>query len=752
MTILRLPNEILSHITLSLDYDSEISALSQTCKALYPIADHILAPRKPTDPQSSHYLSRLKYLVAKGDVDRLHCLLTRTIRLPQDQNILDAVFIFAVKKDYHQVLGFFADNYPCLKATSHRRSIMQIALQYQHTKVRKFFISRGFLDPDPQHGHIFEALREGSLCKLRHAIEKLQYPIDSPTQWRGDSFLTPIGGRCFATCTPVWVAALKGQLDIVKYLVNNGADTSAQSDLVPPVFAAASANQWKIVTFLSASGAHPDLERISLLGWNWLVAFKNKSTALLIEKLDFNAFIIHILNSVNPADSRVASFTAISLVEFAMKSGKKEFMRRLFQGNHSSTICNNITSYDLLANRLLADLVRNGYVEEADLIVASMAMRKSPSCLFRNLSSAICWSFSKYGSSGGTFLLRCFYERLRDILHTPGGGLETANSQNIGPSCSQELPQSTIKQSTVFKESWMKLINEHSMREGALQRFIDLGCLQCLDIKDVKRIFQMVCMHGDRTCFHVWFGVLDQFGLTLDSPSDPDPERPLRTAWRYGPARYSTGPQLQTLFEYALYGCPPASFRSLVARPDVDLAPTNETCLKLFELAICNCRTETILWFLNNGFQADTKFGESKTPPLCLLAQSRYNETTAVNLLLERGASVHAADKYNRSALFYAAIYTKTRLVRTLLARGADPLKTSLDREKRQNTPLGKAVWHGRVEIVEMFLEALNVRRVRLDWLITYVLNSRGGNYLKVDKALRRTHWRMVYPVPELEV
>ncbi|KAJ6128208.1 hypothetical protein N7471_009425 [Penicillium samsonianum] len=600
---------------------------------------------------------------------------------------------------------------------------MQIALQYQHTKVRKFFISRGFLDPDPQHGHIFEALREGSLCKLRHAIEKLQYPIDSPTQWRGDSFLTPIGGRCFATCTPVWVAALKGQLDIVKYLVNNGADTSAQSDLVPPVFAAASANQWKIVTFLSASGAHPDLEKISLLAWNWLVAFKNKSTALLIEKLDFNAFVIHILNSVDSADSRVASFTAISLVEFAMKSGKKEFMTPLFQGNHSSTICNSITSYDLLANRLLVDLVRNGYIEEADLIVASMAM---PLYAGRSLS---------------TGPLACFYERLRDILHTPGDGLETANSPNIEPSCSQELPQSTIKQSTVFKESWMKLINEHSMREGALQGFIDLGCLQCLDSKDVKRIFQMV-----------WFGVLDQFGLTLHSPSDPDPERPLRTAWRYGPARYSTGPQLQTLFEYALYGCPPASFRSLVARPDVDLAPTNETCLKLFELAICNCRTETILWFLNNGFQADTKFGESKTPPLCLLAQSRYNETTAVNLLLERGASVHAADKYNRSALFYAAIYTKTRLVRSLLARGADPLQTSLDREKRQNTPLGKAVWHGRVEIVEMFLEALNVRRVRVDWLITYVLNSRGGNYLKVDKALRRTHWRMVYPVPELEV
>ncbi|CAI7648511.1 unnamed protein product [Penicillium glandicola] len=735
MNMLHLPNEILNHIINSLDYDSEISALSQTCTALYPIANHILAPRKPTDPQSSHYLSRLKYLATKGDVDRLNTLCTGTIKLPQDQNIVDAIFIIAVKKDYHQVLGFFADNYPlCLKAATHEGNIMQTTLRYQHTKVRQFFISRGFLDPIPQRGHIFGALQEGSISKLRHAVEELRYPIDSPTQWR------------------VWVAALKGQLDIVEYLVNNGADTSAQSDVVPPLFAAASANRWKIVTLLLASGAYPDLEKISLWAWNWLAAFKNKSTGLLIEELDFDAFLIYIPNIVDSTDLTVAAFTATNLVKFAMRSGKKEFMTQLFQGKSSSTIYKNIAGYDESAESLLANLVRNGYIEEANLLVSSLAMHKSPSSLFRTLSSAISWSFAKYGSPGGNFLLKCFYKRLQDILHTPDGGSETANSPSIGSSCFQELPERTIKQSTAFKESWMKLINEHSMRDGALQGFIDLGCLQYLDSKDVKRIFQMVCMHGDRTCFQVWFGVLSQFGLTLDSPSDPDPGRPLRTAWRYGPARYSIGPQLETLFEYALYGCPPANFCSLVARPDVDLAPTNETCLKLFELALCNCRTETILWFLNNGFQADTVFGENKTPPLCLLAQSRYNVTTAVNLLLERGASVHATDKYNRPALFYAAIYTKTRLVRTLLAHGADPLQTSLDDEKRHNTPLRRAVWHGGVEIVEMFLEALNVRRVRVDWLITCVLNRSGGRYLKVDRALRQAHWRMVYPVPELEV
>ncbi|KAJ5998615.1 hypothetical protein N7451_006425 [Penicillium sp. IBT 35674x] len=747
MNLLNIPNEILHQIATCLDYDSDISALSQTCKDLHSIADRILAPRKPTDPQSSHYLVWLKHLLTKRDVDKLHRLLTSTIKLPQDENIVGFVSTFAVKRGYLDIVRLVVDNYPsCLTQTYQGMSLTKIAVKYHHSKINSFLTSRGCLDPRPENRQIFNALDEGSLSKFRHAIEVLNCPIDSATALTSDLGGIFVAGVHFASRTPLWVAAYKGQLDIVKYLINLGADTSIRSDPVPALFAAAMANRSKVVIFLLESSAHPDLQKIGCHAWRILTDCKNRMTDLLIERLDIDALTLETFKSVDSADSKRTEYAANNLVRFAIGSGKKEFMTRLFQGSHSAAIRKAISG----SGYLLEPLVRNGCIQEADLIMASLDLHKLRLFLPHTLHGTIDWVPGNQEPYGDALLLKYFYERTEDFVHAPGITLKNTTAQNNGAGCFPESAQNPTNQAAVFKKLWMQLFNSYSIRGDVLQAFINLGFLQYLTKEEVKHTFQCICIHGSRASLQILLQVLPQFGLCLDSSSEPgdDPTNDWRyySDRRYRSVKHSPEPRLETLFEYALYGCPSKSLFSLLARPDMDLRPTNKTCLKIFALAVCNCRNQTVEWFLNNGFAADMKYGEGDVPLLCLAAQSRFHVANTVDLLLERGVSADATD----SALFHAAKYGKTRMVRTLLAHGADPLMGSHRYQKppsKYGTPLGRAILRERVEIVKMFLETLESRRVRIDWLLSLVPPGTGTNDLEIAKALTRSHWRMAYPV-----
>lgn len=752
--MLNMPNEILHHIAAFLDYDSDISALSQTCKDLHFIADHILAPRKPTDPQSSHYLVWLKHLLTKGDVDKLNRLLTSTIRLPQDENILGFVSTFAVKRNHLDMIKLVVDNYPsCLTQKYQGMSLTGIAVRYHQSKINKFLTSRGCLDSRPENRLVFDALEEGSLSKFRHAIEVLKCPIDSQTALKSEIGITVIAEIHFSSCTPLWVAAYKGRLDIVKYLIDLGADTSIGSDRVPALFAAASANRSKVVTFLLESGAHPDLEKIGCFGWRFLTGSKNKMTDLLIEKLDFDALSTQTFKAVDVADSKRTELAASALVAFAIESGKKEFMTRLFEGSHSLIIRKAVSG----SNHLLVKLVKNGFIQEVDSIVASTHLHQSLMSLPYALYDVTYWLFDGQEPPDDVFLLRYFYKKTEDFVHTPCIALETTNARNIETGCSPEPDQSPTNHAAVFKKRWLQLLKSYTSRGDVLQAFISLGFLQHLTSEEVKEIFQSICIIGSRASFQVWLHVLPQFGLDLNSPSKQGDD--FTSHWRYrtkSPSRIAKDmpeSRLETLFEYALYGCPSKALFSLLARPDMNLTPTNKTCQKLFALAVCNCRNQTVKWFLNNGFAADMKYGDGGMPLLCLVAQSRFHVSNTVDLLLERGASANAMNKYSKSALFYAAARGKTGLVKTLLAHGADPLMSSHGYHQAKNkyeTPLGQAVFRERAEIVDMFLKTLESRRVKIDWLLSLLPGGIApeSNEFKIARALTRTHWRMEYPVP----
>lgn len=758
MNILHIPNEILDQIAIFLDYDSDISALSQTCKDLHSIAGRILALRKPTDPQSSDYYIWLKHLLMKRDVIKLRRLLTSTIKLPRDENIIGFVSSFAVKWGDLEVVRLVVDDYPvCLTQKHGGMSLTEIAARYDHPTINTLLTSRGCLDSRPENREIFDALEEGSLSKFRHAIEVLKCPIDSQTAL-GRGFSSGMVGRPYYSCTPLWVAAYKGRLDIVKYLINLGADPNFESDPVPALFAAAWKNRSKVVTFLLESGAHPDLEKIDYSTWMDLLDFRTEMTALLVEKLDFDAFSVRAFNSVDSTNLKSTERTAVHLLRFAKRSGKKELMTSLLQGKHSSIIRKAISGN----GGLLECLVRDGYIEEVDSIITSSGMHQSPSVffdtLFNTMRSVLIdydWRQNQHGLFldkhiyDGISVLKYFYKKTQNSLNLPVIALEPINAQKIGLASSQEPVQHHTNQVAVFKDMWMQSFKRYFTRGDVLQVFVDLGFPQYLTSDEVKDTFQGISIHGSRASFQIWLQqVLPHFGLDLDSPS-------FKGDWRYRAAQTPPEAHFKTLFEYALYGCPSASLFSRVARPNLELALTDKTCLKLLELAVRNCRTETIKWFFNNGFQADIKCGDNDTPLLCLAAQSEFNVTNTLNLFLDRGVSVNATNEYNESALYYAVKYGKNplKVVRTLLAHGADPLLCSNRCDKFEHgTPLGQAVLKQNVEIVKVFLEVLDSRRVTIDWLLSLVPRGKGDRDLEIARALRRSHdkfhWRMAYPVP----
>ncbi|KAJ5549284.1 hypothetical protein N7513_006518 [Penicillium frequentans] len=461
MNILNIPNEILDQIAISLDYDSDISALSQTCKDLHSVAGRILALRKPTDPQSSDYHIWLKHLLMKRDVSKLRRLLTSTIKLPRDENIIGFVSSFAVKRGDLEVVRLVVDNYPsCLTTTYHGMSLTKLALRYDHSKINRFLTSRGCLDPRPENRHIFNALDEGSLSKFRHAIEVLNCPIDSKTALTSDLGGTSVSGAHFASRTPLWVAAYKGRLDIVKYLINLGVDTSIRSDPVPALFAAAMANRSKVVFFLLELSAHPDLQKIGCNAWRILTGCKNRMTELLIEKLDIDALTLQTFKSVDSADAKRTEYAANGLVRFAIESGKKEFITRLFQGSHSAAIRKAISG----SGYLLEPLVRNGCIQEADLIMASIDLHKLRLFLPHTLHGAIDWMPGNQEPYGNAFVLKYFYEKAENFVHAPGITLETTNAQNSGAGCFPEPAKNPTNQAAVFKEAWMQLFKSYSSR------------------------------------------------------------------------------------------------------------------------------------------------------------------------------------------------------------------------------------------------------------------------------------------------
>jgi ankyrin repeat protein len=86
--------------------------------------------------------------------------------------------------------------------------------------------------------------------------------------------------------------------------------------------------------------------------------------------------------------------------------------------------------------------------------------------------------------------------------------------------------------------------------------------------------------------------------------------------------------------------------------------------------ALSNGHTEIIRYFVGQGFDVNTSFGNSAWTPLHNVVSNRYPDL--VKVLLDHGAQVNARDKYGHTPLMRAAGIGNVELAELLLQRGAN--------------------------------------------------------------------------------
>lgn len=82
---------------------------------------------------------------------------------------------------------------------------------------------------------------------------------------------------------------------------------------------------------------------------------------------------------------------------------------------------------------------------------------------------------------------------------------------------------------------------------------------------------------------------------------------------------------------------------------------------------------------------------------------ARDGNEALVRLLLDNGADIHAADDSGRQVLHYAVERAQTDIVYLLLVKDAD-INGGFSKERRGDTPLFKAVYHGHEDLVEVLI------------------------------------------------
>ncbi|MCG8339694.1 MAG: ankyrin repeat domain-containing protein [Cytophagales bacterium] len=105
--------------------------------------------------------------------------------------------------------------------------------------------------------------------------------------------------------------------------------------------------------------------------------------------------------------------------------------------------------------------------------------------------------------------------------------------------------------------------------------------------------------------------------------------------------------------------------------------------------------------FLDAGAKVDMRAGELAGRETALHKAAYAGHTKAVELLVERGATIDAADNRGKTALHDAASEGHLEIVKLLVGKGANIEAT----DKRGKTALLYAVWYGHRDVVVYLLE-----------------------------------------------
>lgn len=246
-----IPTEVLWLVLSELDYASEVNAVAQSCRRLHEIAnDYLYGHHARTySPQGLHRV------IEDGNVDAINKL-----------------FLAGVD---------FGDFY-YLQASSSKTPLQLAAAKGQVTildAVAQFFGPLAVTDWAEELGT--DAIDNGHSAVFDFLMW-LGVSLDVPNEFTGRTFLSLAAEKGQLQClqllfntgcninsydvfrqTPLWWACKEGHLDVVKFLVETGADpelASTEGPFTAPIYCAALEGHRSVVEYLLDKGAHADLE------------------------------------------------------------------------------------------------------------------------------------------------------------------------------------------------------------------------------------------------------------------------------------------------------------------------------------------------------------------------------------------------------------------------------------------------------------------------------------------------------------
>lgn len=248
-SITTMPTELVLAILDELEYASQVSAVSLTCRRLYGIASDYLYEHY-AKTYSPHGLHRV---IENGNDDAVYQLLLAGIEFDTayylDGSPFKSPLRVAASNGHVHILDTFANFFGNSIVTVCADELARDAIDNGHRAVLDYLAWLGAtLDqPDPY------TLR----CNLSYAAEKGQLECVKLLVEIDRSYNV----RDVFEQTPLWWACKEGHLDVVKFLVEECCADPELSSIEPPhaapIYCAALAGHKEVVQYLLDKGAHP---------------------------------------------------------------------------------------------------------------------------------------------------------------------------------------------------------------------------------------------------------------------------------------------------------------------------------------------------------------------------------------------------------------------------------------------------------------------------------------------------------------
>jgi ankyrin repeat protein len=754
MSLLRLPPEILYMISRYLEYETELYSLVKACPSLRPLFKRALPRTRTTPAQPIKIVQQLNRILGSGNKEQLRRYLLGAVSL-SDRDFARKVCAEAVIRGQLKVVKLLVDRCPFLltqQSTEGSPSLLDLAISRDQKRVRDFLAQYRSFVVSPGVGlerlgarvvvqssagqpPAVSAVEQKSLEGVKFAIEQQKCDIHSPSPVTRQLHVAHFAMLfCpMETCTPFWIAAANGSVDIVEYLLSRGANPN--SEPYPAIFVAAHQNHAGVVSFLLDVKEYLRLETIYPVLWLSLLSIKNDATVLLSERLDLSEMCTHFCNTISPRRRCPDIIQLLALLVLAMNTSNREVIQQLMESQHAKNICQNLILRDGSSNASSNtfhsfDMSVRDNPEELLFLIDCIAQK------YASLLVQVC----KETMNRHCFLFEIFYQRYPQISSQLFPALEKViiNAQN-----GQDIPILTtlLRKYTkhITTPTWQKLLASRLIDKQSLGVILELGALEHINAEHVKSFFLYSCTASGTSISTTWLSLLERFNLDLNSRStEQAPNHPGSP---------------ETLFERAIGTCDYEMTQLLLARPEINFTPTDATCKKAFRYIIeekwinTDSKPDKIRLFLEKGFD-----------PM---------QPCSVNALINK-QSQSQSHKTGITAFHSAVINTNADIVKLFLDHGADPLQGLFPSRKcKFTTGIGIAVRYNRYGVIKLLLQTLDERGIRIDWLLSLLpltnedvdelcgpehrkhrLHMRPNrNHLHV-KVLRQHHWRFMYPVP----